>query len=53
MDVVVTWGTPATLGAQAVTADIPIVAAAVGDPVGSGVVSNLAGPVEIPPDLPR
>ena len=44
VDVVVTWGTPATLGAQAVTADIPIVAAAVGDPVGSGVVPNLARP---------
>ena len=44
VDVIVTWGTPATLGAQAVTTDIPIVTAAVGDPLGSGVVPNLARP---------
>jgi putative tryptophan/tyrosine transport system substrate-binding protein len=44
VDVIVTWGTPATLGAQAVTSDIPIVTAAVGDPLGSGIVPNLARP---------
>jgi putative ABC transport system substrate-binding protein len=44
VDVIVTWGTPATLGAQAVTTDIPIVTAAVGDPLGSGIVPNLARP---------
>jgi hypothetical protein len=40
VDVIVTWGTPATLGAQAVTTDIPIVTAAVGDPLGSGIVGE-------------
>jgi putative ABC transport system substrate-binding protein len=44
VDVIVTWGTPATLGAQAVTTDIPIVTAAVGDPLGSGIVRSLARP---------
>lgn len=44
VDVIVTWGTAATLGAQAANTNIPIVAAAVGDPVGSGIVPSLAHP---------
>jgi len=42
--VIVTYGTPAALTAQRTTATIPIVMAAIGDPVGSGVVPNLARP---------
>ena len=42
--VIVTYGTPAALAAQRTTATIPIVMAAIGDPVGSGVVPNLARP---------
>jgi putative ABC transport system substrate-binding protein len=43
-DVIVTWGTPATLAAKRATAIIPIVMAAIGDPVGIGVVASLARP---------
>jgi putative ABC transport system substrate-binding protein len=43
-DVIVTWGTPATLGAKEATAHIPIIAAAVGDPIGNRIVTNLARP---------
>jgi len=42
--VIVTYGTPAALAAQRTTATIPIVMAAIGDPIGSGVVPNLARP---------
>ena len=42
--VIVTWGTPATLAAKQATTTIPIVMAAVGDPVKSGFVSSLAHP---------
>jgi putative ABC transport system substrate-binding protein len=44
VDLILTWGTPATLAAKRATATIPIVMGAIGDPVGVGVVSNLARP---------
>jgi putative tryptophan/tyrosine transport system substrate-binding protein len=43
-DVIVTWGTPATLAAKRATATIPIVMAAIGDPVAIGAASSLARP---------
>jgi putative tryptophan/tyrosine transport system substrate-binding protein len=44
VDVIVTVGTPPTLAAKQATAVIPIVFAAVSDPVGTGVVASLARP---------
>jgi putative ABC transport system substrate-binding protein len=44
VDVIVTVATPATLAAKNATTAIPIVMAAVGDPVGAGIVSSLAQP---------
>ena len=44
VDLIVTQGTPASLAAKRATATIPIVMPAVGDPVGSGLVTNLARP---------
>jgi putative ABC transport system substrate-binding protein len=44
VDVIVTVATPATLAAKQATAVIPIVFAAVSDPVGSGLVASLAHP---------
>jgi putative tryptophan/tyrosine transport system substrate-binding protein len=44
VDALVTFGTPAALGAQRATTTIPVVMAAIGDPVGSGLVSSLARP---------
>ena len=41
---IVVYGTPATLAAKKATARTPIVMAAMGDPVGTGVVSSLARP---------
>src|SRR5262245_51584637 len=43
VDVIVTWGTPATLAAIKATSSIPIIMSA-GDPVGAGLVSSLARP---------
>jgi putative ABC transport system substrate-binding protein len=43
-DVIVTWGTPATQAAKSATQTIPIVMAAVSDPVGLGIVASLARP---------
>jgi putative ABC transport system substrate-binding protein len=43
-DVIVTWGTPATKAAKSVTQTLPIVMAAVSDPVGLGFVASLARP---------
>jgi putative ABC transport system substrate-binding protein len=44
MDVIVTAGTPPTAAAKQATSTIPIVFAAVGDPVGTGMVASLARP---------
>jgi len=44
VDVILTWGTEAALAAKRATTTIPIVMGAIGDPIGSGVVSSLAHP---------
>ena len=44
VNIIVTWGTPATLAAKQATPTIPIVMASTGDPVRSGLVSSLAHP---------
>jgi putative ABC transport system substrate-binding protein len=44
VDVIVTAGTLASLAAKRATTTIPIVMAAAGDPLGSGLVANLAQP---------
>jgi putative ABC transport system substrate-binding protein len=44
VDLIVTRGTPATIAARTTTQTIPIVMAAVGDPVDSGLVASLAHP---------
>jgi len=43
-DVLVTGSTPGAIAAKNATATVPIIVAAMGDPVRSGVVSNLARP---------
>jgi putative ABC transport system substrate-binding protein len=43
-DVILTWGTDAVLAAKQATTTIPIVMGTVGDPLGSGIVTNLAHP---------
>ena len=44
VDVIVTYGTPASLAAERATGTIPIVMAGIIDPVASGLVTNLARP---------
>jgi putative ABC transport system substrate-binding protein len=44
VDVIVTAGTDATIAVKKATSEIPIVFAAVGDPVGTGLVASLAHP---------
>jgi putative ABC transport system substrate-binding protein len=44
VDVILAWTTPATLAAKRHTSTIPIVFVGVSDPVGTGIVSNLARP---------
>jgi putative ABC transport system substrate-binding protein len=44
VDVIVAMGTPATMAVKQATTTIPVVFGLVGDPVGSGVVPNLARP---------
>lgn len=44
VDLIVTRGTPAALAAKSATRTIPVVMAASGDPVGSGLVGSLAHP---------
>jgi putative ABC transport system substrate-binding protein len=44
VDAIVTTGTPPTLAAKRATRTIPIIMAASGDPVGSGLVDSLAHP---------
>jgi len=43
VDLIVSWGTPASLAAYKATSTIPIVMSA-GDPIGSGIVPSLARP---------
>jgi putative ABC transport system substrate-binding protein len=44
VDAILTWGTDAVLAAKQATATIPIVMGAIGDPLGSGIVTDLARP---------
>jgi putative ABC transport system substrate-binding protein len=44
VDVILTYATPSSLAAKTATAVIPIVFAAAGDPVGTGLVASLARP---------
>jgi putative ABC transport system substrate-binding protein len=44
VDLIVTRGTPAARAAKAATATIPVVMAAIGEPLGVGVVASLAHP---------
>jgi putative ABC transport system substrate-binding protein len=44
VDVILTWGTDAVLAAKQATTTIPIVMGAIGDPLGIGIVTNLAYP---------
>ena len=44
VDAIVTWGTPSTMGTRQATTTLPIVAAALGDPLGARLVPNLARP---------
>lgn len=44
VDVLFTYGTPAAVAAKKATATVPIVAAMMGDPLGTGLVASLARP---------
>jgi putative ABC transport system substrate-binding protein len=44
VDVIVTFGTPSSLAVKKATAVIPIVFAAAGDPLGTGLVASIARP---------
>jgi putative ABC transport system substrate-binding protein len=44
VDLIVTAGTPASLAVKKATTSVPLVMAAVGDPVGTGLVASLAHP---------
>ena len=44
VDVILTYATPSSIAAKKATAIIPIVIAAAGDPVGTGLVASLARP---------
>ena len=44
VDVILTWGTDAVLAAKRATTTIPIVMGIIGDPLGAGIVTNLAHP---------
>jgi putative ABC transport system substrate-binding protein len=44
VDVIAAWLTPAVLAAKRATTEIPIVMIVAGDPVGMGIVANLARP---------
>jgi len=58
VDLIVTWGTEAAAAAKAATTTVPVVMAASGDPVGTGLVAgyarpggNLTGMSALNPDL--
>ena len=44
VSIIVTWGTPATIAAKQATSVIPVVAAAMGDPLATGIAVSLARP---------
>jgi putative ABC transport system substrate-binding protein len=44
VDLILTWGTEATLAAKRATTTIPILMGSVGDPLAAGIVSSLARP---------
>jgi putative tryptophan/tyrosine transport system substrate-binding protein len=44
VDVIVTWGTDAVIASKEATTTIPIVMGAIGDPLGIGIVTDLAHP---------
>jgi putative ABC transport system substrate-binding protein len=44
VDVIVAWGTSATTGAKQATRVVPIIAVAVGDPVGTALIASLTRP---------
>ena len=44
VDVLFTYGTPAAVAAKKATSTVPIVAAMIGDPVGTGLAASLARP---------
>ena len=44
VDVIVAWQTPPATAAKQATAEIPIIMAGVGDPVGTGLIASLARP---------
>ena len=44
VDVIVTAGTPQVLAAKQATSAVPIVAATMGDPISTGLITNLARP---------
>jgi putative ABC transport system substrate-binding protein len=44
VDVIVAWGTSATTGAKQATRAVPIIAVAVGDPVGTALITSLTRP---------
>jgi putative ABC transport system substrate-binding protein len=44
VDVIVAWGTSATTGAKEATRVVPIIAVAVGDPVGTALIASLTRP---------
>jgi putative ABC transport system substrate-binding protein len=44
VDVIVAWGTSATTGAKQATRTVPIIAVAVGDPVGTALIASLTRP---------
>jgi putative ABC transport system substrate-binding protein len=44
VDAIITWGTPAAIAAKNATSTIPIVAVAMGEPLRTGIATNLARP---------
>lgn len=51
VDVILAMGTPAALAAKRVTNSVPIVAPAMADPVGDGLVASLARPGGTSPEI--